>query len=197
MRVYRVRGAVNGYQSLGAHDNAVWQTQPLWLDGTPLAGDWIPPSVHSNEPRLKVPDIWTLVGCAGFVFPPAIVERLATVLGTAGELLPLRYQRETLFLLNTLQDINCLDHHRTSWTVEALGVRASPTTYAFHPHRIPGSTLFKIPETDRAEVLCVEGIRDRHDEFKATVEDAGWKGLIFDLLWDSQPKMTTEVGGRG
>lgn len=185
MRVYRVRGEVNDYQALLAHDSDIWKTDALRLNGTPRTDGWIPPRVYSDQPRLKTPDIWTLVGCAGLVFPEEVIGPLDVILGRAGELLPLPYHGKNLFLLNILQDINCLDSDRSRWVGEEHGRRSAVKTYEFHPNRIPESTLFKIPETDRAEVLCAEGILDREDEFKAVVEDAGWKGLRFQLLWES------------
>lgn len=156
MRVYRVRGDVNNYQALLADDKDIWRTPQLRLDGVPRQEGWVPPNVYSDQPRLKSPDIWTLVGCSGLIFTPdaEMLEHLEVILGIAGELLPLPYQDETFLLLNILQVINCLDQDRTRWVGEDQGLRAAPKKYEFVADRIPESTLFKIPETTRLK-CCV------------------------------------------
>ncbi len=65
------------------------------------------------------------------------------------------------------------------------GFERYPRSTSFIQADFPESSLFKIPETDKGEVLCLEGFLDPAEEFKAVVEASGWTGLVFDLLWES------------
>lgn len=187
LRVFRVRGDVNSYQALLADDEAVWSTDRLALNGTPRASNWQPPTVYSDQPRLLAPDIWTLVGCAGLVFPPPAQERFDLLLAVSGELLPLPFEGEVFFLHNNLQDINCLNVEASGWLHDENGRRVLLKRYEFHSRRLPESSLFKIPQTDTVEVLCIEGLLDPEEDFKAIVEHEGWTGLRFEPLWQQQP----------
>ena len=101
----------------------------------------------------------------------------------AGELLPLPYQGQEYTLLNVTECINCLDEEHTEW-VYHLGTKIQIAKYVFHPDRFSESTIFKIPQTRRGEILTVEGLKDPEDEFKYVVEKEGLKGIEFEMLWE-------------
>jgi hypothetical protein len=105
----------------------------------------------------------------------------------AGDLLPLPYEDQEYTILNVTECINCLDHEASEWRHSPFtGQRISPLRYVFHPDRFSESTLFKIPETRRAEILVVEGLHDPEAEFRYAVEQGNLKGLIFEELWSYQ-----------
>jgi hypothetical protein len=84
------------------------------------------------------------------------------------------------------REFNCLDHDKTEWEYgETTGKPIRIVRYAFHEDRMPESSIFKIPETGRSEILCYEGARDPEDEFKPFVERNGITGLKFTELWSS------------
>ena len=83
-------------------------------------------------------------------------------------------------MLNVTGCFNVDRRGRTDWVVdEETKARIGIRRHAFHADRLPEVPLFKIPETCRAEILTVEGMKDPDDEFKPRVERLGLKGLIF------------------
>jgi hypothetical protein len=173
-RIYRVIGDVDRFQAF-LLDEADPPVEAWLFDGTPRARSWQPPAVYVDQLRLEVPDIWTLVGAAVLIFDERIEELLGPELYRVGELLPIFYQGQRLRLLNILLDINCLDPTRRDWEVE-------PEPYVFIEHRLPESGLFKVPETDTAEILCVERDDDVEPSFRHLVARYELSGLQFQLL---------------
>lgn len=184
MKVFRAAADVNRYQYLlpantdapGVYD----------FDGT-ARDEWNPPEVYSYEPLLPKGNIWGygMIGSAWAVTPSAF-ERLKWLLVYAGQLLPLPFETEQFALLNVTACVNCLDQERTEWVLgETTGKRIRIEKYAFHYDRLPESSVFKIPETRRGEILCYEGVKDPEDELKPYVEGHGITGLKFTELWAS------------
>lgn len=98
-------------------------------------------------------------------------------------MLPLPFEDDVLSLLNITEDLDCLDpaqsyDHRADG--KYFGV---PDRYVFHGHRLPGPMLFKIPQTDVAEVLCNED-SSSSGGFRALVKTYGLTGMLFELLWE-------------
>ena len=161
----------------------MWETDLLHLDCRPKLPNWKAPEICIFNPKRERGDFFHLCAGGPAVAEPA-VERLRDSLEMAGELLPLTYNGSTFFLLNVLECANCLDAHRTEWVIgKKTGNRIRILKYHFDARRFTESTLFKIPETSSSDILCVEGMKDPSDEFKAQVETAGLKGLVFEELW--------------
>ena len=181
VKVFRVGFDVNHYQSItvDGDDSFYASVSPmLEFNGTPKAEVWRPPPVYSPFPRLRRPAFGTSPWVEPRSFSVKAVEILHDVLIGAGELLPLPCGDEELTVLNVTMDVDSLDVANTTFN---FGV---PERYAFHAHRLPESTLFKIPQTDHAEVLCVEGMLPPEDGFKGIVEREGLEGVTFTELWD-------------
>ena len=101
------------------------------------------------------------------------------VIDPAGEMLPLVLESCNIHALNVTNVVNCLDKERTVFSKKKSGLI---DRYWFLPRRL-NRTIFKILETSEHELLTVEGLMGPEDEFKATVERMGLKGLIFDKIW--------------
>ncbi len=107
----------------------------------------------------------------------------------AGQLLPLPYKGQTYTILNVLECVDALDQDRTQWIYgETTGAKIKIEQYHFYSNRLGESVLFKIPETSRAEVLLVEGLRDAEEEFRFIVAQNNLKGLIFEEVWNDEEK---------
>lgn len=168
MKVYRIDEDVNHYQYLLPADASVWSTDRLTFDGTPKAEHWVPPEVYVHKPKLKRGNFFGgIVGC--LLHDGTAHEKLADLFAAAGEMLPLPHEGQMFHILNVTECINALNQQHTQWRASG-GVKISIEKYVFHPNRIGESTLFKIPETCRGEVLVAERTGDPEDEFKR-----GWK----------------------
>ena len=184
MRVFRAEAHVNRYQYLLPSDSDAAGVYDF--DCTSKA-DWIPPSVFSYEPLLREGDIWGygMISSTWAVAPRAF-EILKWLLSDAGEVLPLPFSNRRFALLNVTQCVNCLDQENTEWEFgETTHQPIRIERYAFHEERMPESSIFKIPETRRGEILCYEGLKDPDDEFKTFVERHDITGVTFTELWSS------------
>ena len=118
------------------------------------------------------------------IFSPLATELLLTLLEMAGELLPLPYEGGVYTLLNVTECIDCLDSGRSEWHYTASGERVGgPNRYVFHSKRFSESLIFKIPETNRAEVLLLD--REDGEGFLDLAQEHGLVGYRLELLWDS------------
>lgn len=181
MKVFRVKKDVRHYQYFltEREEDALM----LIMDCTPISDRWIPPPVFIFEPKLKAGDFFQFSSSV-LITSPRATELLRTHLEMAGELLPLPYQGQEFTLLNITECINCLDYQNSEWvTDEQTGTALWLKKYAFHRHRFTESSLFKIPETSRSEILLVEGLHEPEEEFRAIVQREHLEGLIFEELW--------------
>jgi hypothetical protein len=184
MKVYRLKNDVNHYQYFLPADRG--DLMALATNCRPRAATWSPPEVFVYMPLLEAGDFYQF-GVGTLIASPRATEVLRGFFQESGELLPLPFEGQEYTVHNITLCINCLDQQRSTWLKTAEGERIYPTEYVFHPDRFADSALFKIPETHLREVLVVEGLRDPEDEFRAVVERAGLKGLIFQEIWSNGP----------
>jgi len=186
MRVYKIELDVNQCQYFLVEDKSLFRSELLKFDGTKMGAAWRPPAVYSYQPQLKACDFWSFQLLAAFATPPRVTKDLELFLSIAGELLPLPYKGEQFSVLNVTECVNCLDEQRSEWVYgKKTGKPIRIAKYAFHRDRMPESSIFKIPQTARADILCYEGLKDPVDEFKPTVEKRGLTGIKFRELWQS------------
>lgn len=184
MKVYRIQHDVNNFQYFLPEDPNIWQTDMLTMNCSSKIKKWVPPKVYSYKPHLKIGDFWNL-GTGMLVTTAKATKILATFLEMSGELLPLPYQEEEFTILNITECINCLDHTNTKWVYgETTGAKIRIEEYAFHPDRFSESTIFKIPETCKTQILVIEGLKNPEDEFKHIVEETGLLGIDFEQIWE-------------
>ncbi len=183
MEVYKIKPDVNQFQSFLPVDDAIWKTDVLKFDGNSKLQTWQPPPVYVLYPKKALGNFFR-ISAGAFAFDSAADEMIRGVCEMAGELLPLPYKGETYFVLNVLECIDCLDGDSSKWTLTAGGDRIGVAKYMFYKNRFSESSIFKIPETARGELLTVSG-RDEDVEFKSIVERAGLKGILFEKVWQS------------
>ena len=177
MRVFSVRNDVNRYQYFLSKDEE--DALALSTACTPRAASWKPPPVYIYKPKHTRGDFYQF-GVATLICSPRATDALHAHLAEAGELLPLPYEGQVFTVLNVLTCADCLDHERS------IPRPGSYKSYVFRPDALAtlSSTLFKIPETCRGDLLLVEGLRAPEAEFRAVVEAAGLRGLVFEQLWE-------------
>jgi hypothetical protein len=183
VKIYRVTEDVDRYQILVSAEDGLWSaTGPLHYDCSSKKAAWSPPRFRIYNPQAPSADF--IGGITGaLVVRRVSLERVRTFFELAGEILPIDVPGQDLCLLNITDCVDCLDPSRTRWVLgETTHRPIRVAKYAFDPKLLPGSSLFKIPQTARGEVLTWEGRQDPDDEFKPFVESNGLTGLKFELL---------------
>ncbi len=119
------------------------------------------------------------------VFDQAVYEsELFTLFEMAGEIIPIQMETgDMLYVLNVLECTNVLDHKQTSWSYYDDGSRGRILRFAFHNKGFSESSIFKIPETSRAQILSYSGLKDSDDEFFSLYHKLGFTGLVFEELF--------------
>lgn len=148
--------------------------------------EWKAPEIYLQNLKAVRGNFFHL--CSGaLVIDQLATDRLRPTLAWAGELLPLTHEGIPFYLLNVTECVSCLDNGATEWVIgKKTGAKIRISKYGFDKRRLSESTLFKIPETAAAEILCVSGLKDPADEFKAQVQANGFRGLLFEKLWSDQ-----------
>lgn len=182
MQVFRVEEDVERFQTLVPASDDIWETETLIFDGKPKSS-WRPPEVVVFNPLEKRGNFFYLTpGC--LVFDERVLQVMDDLLEMAGQILELPCNGETLYVLNVLECINALDPSSSEWRIDnRSGRRLTLKRYAFRNGFLSESSLFKIPETVRAEVLVYSGVKDRGDEFMGRYFDSNLAGLKFHELW--------------
>jgi hypothetical protein len=175
MKVFRVHTDVNHYQYFLPESED--DIEELWTDGTPKGKKWKVPPLYIYKPKHKVGDFFAFSSDKLIVSARAY-DVLGEHLEMAGQLFPFQHKKTTYYFLNVTECINCLDQKKTVFYEDE-----APKKYAFHPNRFSESSLFKIPETAKGEVLLVEGNHDPEDELRHLVEKHKLKGAVFEQLW--------------
>src|SRR6266542_652906 len=186
MKVYRIAHDSNHYQFLlpKREKDALFFYD---FDGTSRAVNWRPPPMTLfTKGKLQRGDFFQFAQGVVISNSRGVDALNVAFFEPAGELLPLTVGKEMYYVLNVTRCIDCLDEETTTREGDDPIVPGSIVQYRFRSQALPAIGLFKIPETARTEVLLVEGIRDRDDEFSAIAERHALTGLQFELLWSSQ-----------
>jgi hypothetical protein len=189
MRVFRIVPDSNLFQSFLPSDAA--NVMVFDMDGSSKIQTWVPPAVYVLMPKLKKGDFYQF-NPSTLITSERATEALRSHLEAAGELLPLVHEGEQFTVLNVTQCINCLDTAKTDWyLVPDTGQKIRPKRYVFHSGRFIESTLFKIPETARAEIFVLEGLHPPEEEFRAIVERQKLQGIKFVEVWNDEEDANT------
>lgn len=177
--VYRVEFETNTYQAflydLPEPDLGLWL-----FDGTPRQATWAPQPVYSDNPRLRVPGVWSLIGAAVLVMFDDAIASLASFVPGSGELLPLHVveTNSTTYALNILNVVDCLDKGASDF--------GDPSTrqLSFIEHRLPEDGLFKVPEYDTVDMFVVE--RSGGVSFRSALDEHDLTGIVLRPVWSSE-----------
>lgn len=135
---------------------------------------------HARLPRGNFARSWG----GGFLVDSRAMTAIQSILGDECEFLPmLPFNGETLYLMNLLTCIDCLDREKTEFAIdEASGRKLSRAmNYCFHPDKISSASVFKLPK--RVGVFAATGTGAGQPEFKTLIERQKLTGLIFRELW--------------
>ena len=185
MEIYRVK-TDSAYQSFLPEDESVWGEDTLIMDCQAKSSDWPSLGVYVFNPKKERGDISHL-GPGGFLINSRAYEALRSPIEMAAEALPVRHGKEMLYLINVLECANCINKDGSSFYKNKIGedIEHMIKSYDFHSRRLPQSSLLKIPETSRGEILCLTEMVDPEDDFKEIVRSKKLTGLKFERLWSS------------
>jgi len=135
------------------------------------------------NPKVKVKNFFSLGSSSAFAFDENVYDSdLFTLLEMAGQIIPINVEGKRLYILNVMNCINILNKGETERFKYDNGSEGRILKYAFYENRISESTLFKIPETCKGEILTYTSRRDLLDEFKSLYEQLEFTGLVFEEI---------------
>lgn len=178
MKVYRLQTDTERYCSFALVDEA--NAGIYWsFDGRSLRSSWEPLSITAadeDDATAEMAD-FALLGTIPIVSERA-VEVLRDLTLRCCEILPLVYSRQAYFALNVMTVVDALDEKRSTLTRLPSGAVMSVQEYVFHPDRLNGVVIFRIPQLLRAYVFVTQHFVDR-------VRRARLTGFRFTELWTS------------
>jgi hypothetical protein len=151
--------------------------------GTPMQSSWKPLPLFADKPRKKRGAFAHLWGLSGYAVDARAREVFQAILGSTCEFLPfLPFDGETLYRMNVLERVDCLDQQKTKWKIgKKNGTRFGIEEYHFVPDRFTRSTLFRLPRG--SALMAVVDLADLQHEFKTICEHEGMTGLKFEEIW--------------
>jgi hypothetical protein len=138
--------------------------------GKPFGNAWKPIRVRlfKSKKRGDFPMLSSHVP----VFSERAWKALESLVSRSGEALPLDAGSETLYAINVLAVLDCLDMTRSDVDRYPSGGISYINRYAFKPGWEPKDNIFKVRGAELKEVLVSEA-------FKNQVEQDGLQGLAF------------------
>jgi hypothetical protein len=155
----------------------------LWsLDGTPRQEGWQPLPVTRltasdlGEPWSEADFPW--LGPHVLVLRERAVAALGPALRSCGELLPLSCPDAELWLFHPLTVADALDEQASAIVRFADGGILTVERYAFHPDKVPGVPVFKVPQLMRGPLFVT-------DSFVEQVRASNLTGFGCSAVWSS------------
>lgn len=169
----------------------------LWRFDGSLKGDhWgrPAPAIRLLGGRRKpVGDFLACTPGSAFAIVDLLQSEAARILRDCGELLPVESPIDSpIAIVNVAPLVDCLDVERSAGLggnfIPALSIKK----FVFDANRLPARSVFKIPEWSW-RIFASEGIVPRIDDFKAVVEEHGYRGLHFREVWNDDGDPVEDV----
>ena len=185
MNIYRIIHDVNTYQTFIPVDKSVYATGALRFEGKSKIDAWKELDVVTLNP-LRPTSNFPYLAPGTIVCDHVALDKLFKFFEMAGEMLPLINEGKTCYALYVLECTNMLNQEKTEWEISPdTGAKLWINKHSFHPDRVLASTIFKIPETYRGDVLTYADAINPEDEFYYQYKQSGLTGLLFEKLWSS------------
>jgi hypothetical protein len=182
MKVYRITEDANKYQWVMPEDNGHLLSD-LIFECHSKEREWSPIKMFVFNPQKKKGNFYTMGGLGALVFDEKVLDIMLTIFEMAGEILPFEFEETKLYVLNVLQCTNSIDSNKSTWNFYPDGTKGRLLKYSFHKERLTDSSIFKIPETCKSEVLTYSGIGDAEEEFIYLYHKHRLSGLIFEEVF--------------
>ena len=194
MTIWQYKEDVDHYnylEPIGETDPALGQK----LMGTPYPKPWTPipvryaatwkdphPAVDSKGKPIRFPeddlpkcDFPVLLGAEpAAVFSDRALEVLLPLIEGSVEVLPLDCEGDSLYLVNVIDVVDCLDENKSTAARISNGAIAFITHHVFHEQLVAGKHMFKLP-MPRVPIYV-------SDDFRVAVETSGLTGLHWKPL---------------
>ncbi|MDO3628861.1 hypothetical protein [Mucilaginibacter sp. BT774] len=181
-KIYRVTVDVSNYQWIMPNIPEDDLLEFVIFDCNKKDESWIKTNWYVYNLKEKKGNFFEINGGALAFDQQVYDSELFTLLEMAGEILPVNVGGERLYALNVLECINCLDQENSKFDYYDDGTKGRILKYAFH-RRLTESSIFKIPETSRGEILTYSGVKDAEDEFYSLYKQLKFTGLKFEELY--------------
>jgi hypothetical protein len=183
MKVYKISSDVTNYQWI-MPESEKDLFGALAFDCESKKKDWKPVDMYVFNPKKKKGNFYSLGGVGALVFDEQTLEIMRTVFEMSGEILPLNLDGSEIYALNVLECVNALDQKNTKWEYYDNGEKRKILNHFFHRSRITESSIFKIPETSKTQVLTYSEIKDPMDEFFSLYMKYNLRGLQFEEIYN-------------
>ncbi len=150
--------------------------------GKSLLSNWEAPEIKPfwEEPEKPVADI-SFIGVTGpITVNNKAVDGLRELFEASGELLPLDSEEGKYYIHNVTQVVDAINLKNSvyKWIGDEGISMSLPEIFSFHAGAIYGLSAFRASKLERETLYT--------DIFKQRVEEADLKGVIFQLIWDSE-----------
>jgi hypothetical protein len=190
MKIYSISVNANTYQWLIPEIDKEQLLDIITFDCYSKISQWPNVNWYTYNPKNKIGNFFTIGNSGAFAFDRKVYEsELRTLLEMAGEILPIMVGGQELFILNVLECPNTLDERTSMFHYYPSGNRGKLLQYVFYDDRLTESSLFKIPQTSRSQILTYTGVKNASDEFYSVYHSLKLTGLVFEEIYTSQSTM--------
>jgi len=171
-----------GFELCHPRDPSAFEVVNSLVDGNPRSGSWVPLGVQivnseygkhlhvSNAP-------WMTAGC--LVFDQRALDKIGSVLLSAGELLPLDCSERNVWAFNPTAVLPCLDEASSSVLRTDSGRIFHVSKYSMKEDVVAGHLLYKCDAFRVSPVFMNQGFIDAW-------HSADLAGLEFDQVWSNE-----------
>lgn len=186
LKIYTIKVESNIYQSVFPEIEENRVLEYMTFDCIEKPSEWSKIEWFVFNPKKKAGNFFSLGSSGALVFDEEVFNSdLYTLIEMSGQVLPIKLQDYNLYVLNITECINALNQKDTVRDIYEDGSQGRILEYSFNRNRFSESSLFKIPETSKSEILTYSGLKSPEDEFKTLYEQLGFEGLIFQEIFNT------------
>lgn len=179
MKIWKMNADVNHYAWVRTKEE--WSLSKVQMfDGRSFKNTWIQDEieVQDNKAALETGDM-PLFYTHLPVISNRVKEKIEGLISEAVEFLPVTKEEEKFWVINILKVLDCVDMDNSLFKKLSTGKIIWFTKYEFIPEKIQSEHIFKISNLKLSLVFV-------SDVFKKVIEESGFKGFEFTLVWDSE-----------
>lgn len=183
MKIWKLVEDVNNYAVLTLIDEKnILTFSDQFNKGSSLKDEWVPAEVKifKNDDKKQVGDFFDITAGVWAFNENALNLIKDYIEEDKSEILPLKGEEKTYYLLNVFNYINCIDLEKSQVRYFRNSERImSISKYVFEPNMLKNEHIFKSTLQKRGPIFI-------SDKFKLILENSKLKGIKFELIWDSE-----------